>query len=131
MRAPLLVAWSGGPNAARLSDQNDDALVQAALDGVQKLFPTQRSIDNDLQSAHVHNWQRDPFARGAYSYVTAGGAMARKQLAEPLKETLYFAGEATDTSGEAATVAGALASGERAAREIIDSIDNVKRNANS
>jgi monoamine oxidase len=31
---------------------------------------------------------------------------------------LFFAGEATDTEDEAATVTGALQSGERAAREV-------------
>jgi monoamine oxidase len=31
---------------------------------------------------------------------------------------LFFAGEATDTADEAATVTGALQSGERAAREV-------------
>ena len=38
-------------------------------------------------------------------------------LAAPLEETLYFAGEATDTE-QSGTVGGALASGQRAAREI-------------
>jgi len=49
-----------------------------------------------------------------------GGRGAQAELAAPLEDTLYFAGEATDADGNAATVAGALASGERAAREIID-----------
>ena len=35
-------------------------------------------------------------------------------------KTLHFAGEACDVSGEAGTVGGALASGRRAAREILD-----------
>jgi monoamine oxidase len=39
-------------------------------------------------------------------------------LAGPLEDTLFFAGEATDTEDEAATVTGALQSGERAAREV-------------
>jgi hypothetical protein len=33
--------------------------------------------------------------------------------------TLFFAGEAADTEGEAGTVAGALQSGIRAAREVL------------
>ena len=41
--------------------------------------------------------------------------------AAPVEGTLFFAGEATDTEGEAATVTGALQSGERAANEIIES----------
>jgi len=40
------------------------------------------------------------------------------KLQAPLGETLYFAGEATDTQGEAGTVAGALQSGLLAARQL-------------
>jgi monoamine oxidase len=70
----------------------------------------------------VHDWQADPFARGAYSYVTVGGDKARSALAEPLADTLFFAGEAADTEGEAGTVAGALQSGARAARQVLASL---------
>jgi len=48
-----------------------------------------------------------------------GGVKARKALARPLDGVLYFAGEATDSSGEASTVAGAIMSGTRAAKEVI------------
>jgi hypothetical protein len=51
--------------------------------------------------------------------VNVGGDSARAKLAAPVAGTLYFAGEATDESGEATTVAGALSSGERAAVEVI------------
>jgi monoamine oxidase len=50
--------------------------------------------------------------------VRVGGSGAREQLAQPLEDTLLFAGEATDTE-EAGTVAGALRSGRRAAREAL------------
>ncbi|MET0988082.1 MAG: FAD-dependent oxidoreductase [Steroidobacteraceae bacterium] len=41
-------------------------------------------------------------------------------MARPLLGTLFFAGEAADADGEVAgTVAGALQSGERVAREVL------------
>ena len=51
------------------------------------------------------------------------GGHARHTLAEPLAATLFFAGEATDTHGEAGTVAGALHSGRRAAHEVLDAAE--------
>ena len=54
---------------------------------------------------------------GAYSYITVGGSNAPAELAQPLRETLYFAGEAANP-GESGTVEAALQSGQRAAREI-------------
>jgi monoamine oxidase len=72
-----------------------------------------------LEGYYYHDWQLDPFARGAYSYVTVGGGDARRALALPIDGTLFFAGEATDVEGEATTVTGALQSGRRAAREVL------------
>ncbi|MNC97562.1 Flavin containing amine oxidoreductase [compost metagenome] len=50
--------------------------------------------------------------------MRAGGEGAREKLRKPIGKTLYFAGEATDAD-EAGTVAGALRSGWRAAKEIL------------
>jgi monoamine oxidase len=47
-------------------------------------------------------------------------------LAAPLEDTLFFAGEATNTEDEAATVTGALQSGERAARELTERLQAKK-----
>jgi monoamine oxidase len=62
-----------------------------------------------------HDWSRDVFARGAYSYVLAGGTDAASALARPVRGTLFFAGEATDVEGRTGTVHGAIATGYRAA----------------
>ena len=118
VRAPLLSAWVGGPAAARLSESSDEEIVRAALDGVGTVFPGY-DVEAELESAHLHNWARDPFARGAYSYLGVGASHARKLLAAPLGGTLFFAGEATDMTGEPATVTGALRSAARAAMEVI------------
>jgi monoamine oxidase len=119
VRAPLLIAWSGGPSAARFAGIGTPEIVRRALAGLQSLFGERARVESHLTAAHVHDWQQDPFARGAYGYVTVGGDGARDVLAASMKNTLYFAGEATDLEGEAGTVAGALQSGRRAARELM------------
>ena len=116
-RAPLLNAWVGGPSAARLSMLNEDEITQQAMDCVGAVLCGGGAAPH-LQAAYVHNWAQDPYSRGAYSYVAADGADARQVLATPLDGTLFFAGEATDTTGEATTVTGALRSGARAALEV-------------
>jgi monoamine oxidase len=67
----------------------------------------------------MHNWERDPFSRGAYSYAAVGGSGAARKLARPVEQTIFFAGEATDTDGHSGTVEGALATGSRAARGVL------------
>jgi len=118
MRAPLLTAWAGGPKAARLSGSSRGALLAAALRTVGMVFGPGRKLADELGAALVQDWQADPCSRGGYSYVRVGGEGARERLAEPIEDTLFFAGEATDID-EAGTVAGALRSGERAAREVL------------
>lgn len=116
-RVPLLVAWAGGPKAARFARAAAPDIMRDAAASLDSIFGARGGIEDRLAAAWVHHWQQDPFARGAYSYVAVGGHGARRALAEPLDDTLFFAGEAADYEGEHGTVAGALASGERAARE--------------
>jgi len=73
-----------------------------------------------LEGGYFHDWQSDPLSRGAYSYGKVGADGAQESLASPVESTLFFAGEATDTTGHNGTVHGAIASGMRAAREILD-----------
>jgi monoamine oxidase len=65
------------------------------------------------------NWRDDPFAGGGYSAALPGGSHARGELAKPLADRLFFAGEATAANLHSATVHGAFMSGQRAAREVL------------
>jgi monoamine oxidase len=121
LSAPLLVAWLGGPRALRLAGLSAGEIVRQVLAAVQTFFGTEIDVASELEGYYYHDWQHDPCARGAYSYVLVGGSGARAALAAPLAATLYFAGEATDTQDESGTVDGALASGVRAARELLQS----------
>jgi monoamine oxidase len=118
-RIPFLTAWSGGPPATRLLEMKPARILTAALQSVDSLFGPRTNAAARLRNWWMHNWQNDPYTRGAYSYVNAGGDGAREQLAAPLAGTLFFAGEATDSSGESGTVAAALSSGLRAAQEVL------------
>jgi len=77
-----------------------------------------RELEQKLDAWTSHDWRADPFARGAYSYIGVGGNDAPRALARPVDGTLFFAGEATN-GAEIGTVAGALSSGRRAAREVL------------
>jgi monoamine oxidase len=121
LRASLLVAWAAGPNAARLSGRPEEEIVKTALACVAKLFGKKADPAASFQGAYLHDWQADPFACGAYSYVVAGGGKAREELARPLDGTLFFAGEAAETGGESGTVTGALASAQRVVQQVLKS----------
>lgn len=120
VRTPLLVAWAGGPKADALTGLPKARVVERALESLTAMFRDRSLIEAELEGAWVHDWQRDPYARGAYAYETVGADDAHGELAKPVANTLFFAGEATGTE-EVATVAGALESGQRAAGEVLAS----------
>jgi monoamine oxidase len=72
-----------------------------------------------VENVWTHDWEHDPFARGAYSYQRVGGADAPAALARPLKRTLFFAGESTGTDGGTGTVDAAIVTGRRAAAQVL------------
>jgi monoamine oxidase len=116
----VLVGWAGGPPAEKLIGHTPAEVRAAAITSVSKTFglPT-ATIESQLMAIHFHDWSTDRFARGAYSYPGVGDLKAPQRLAEPLHETLFFAGEATDFQGANGTVHGAIESGYRAARELL------------
>jgi len=119
VRSNILVGWSGGPAAAKLSFRTPEDVVREALLSLSQFLgvPPEYLILR-LKRSTVADWQADPFARGAYSYTVVGGQGARETLARPIEDTLFFAGEATH-AGQCGTVAGAIASGYRAAEQIL------------
>ena len=77
-----------------------------------------------LREARVIDWVSDPYSKGAYTFQAVGGGIGmRRALAEPLGGVLFFAGEATHTKGEYATVHGALETGERVAHEVLAALE--------
>ena len=65
-------------------------------------------------------WMSDALFRGAISYNRFGGDVnQRNDLAEPVQDRLFFAGEATHRK-RYGTVVGAFLTGERVSEEIVD-----------
>jgi monoamine oxidase len=121
--APLIIGWFGGPEAAALALQTRDAIEARTLRAVAQCFHiAPRRLEQHVRACHLHDWSRDPYSRGAYSYVTVGGRDAGRDLARPLQDTLFFAGEAADAGGRNGTVEGAIESGRRAARAVLTTV---------
>jgi monoamine oxidase len=131
MRVPLLTGWAGGPAAQAISGRPAGEVLEIALGTLAPLLGLeQRQLQPELADYHVADWQIDPFARGAYAYATVGGADAAQRLSEPVDDVLYFAGEATHP-GYSGTVAAAIASGRRAARQVVGGVRNEQRAASN
>lgn len=117
IRWPVAVLWCGGPAAATLGSSR--AQVRRVVEGqLAAAFGTKpHRIRTAIRGLWWHDWSKDPYTRGAYSYVKAGSKDPGRLLSRPEGRTLFFAGEAAgDNTG---TVEAALESGRRVARQIL------------
>lgn len=122
-RGLLLTGWVGGPRAEKLARRSSEEIKAKAIGVMAEIFRTNaRGIEDLIIGVSHHDWIADPFSRGAYSYTPVGSTGMIAQLAAPVDDTLFFAGEATDRQGEQGTVHAALASGRRAAAEILQTM---------
>lgn len=120
-KVPSLVGWASAITAPGLTGRPDEEVASRAIAALAQVVHVEESrIREELVEVKWHDWCADPFARGAYTYARVGGG-AYSELAASIGEVLYFAGEATEVTGNHATVHGAIASGYRAADEILGS----------
>jgi monoamine oxidase len=122
---PLITAWVAGPKALALDleirrSRDLTGLADAAMEQLSRMFHTPLAqLREKLVAWHAHDWQADPYSRGAYSYVPSGALDASGLMSAPVANTLYFAGEHTDVQGHWGTVHAALNSGLRAAAQLL------------
>jgi monoamine oxidase len=115
---PVLIGWNAG--AAYIENMGEEELVKTALKQLACIFQVKESfVREQMQASIFYDWTNDRLFQGAYSYCKAGGVDAPRILAEPIQDTLYFAGEATNWQGHIGTVHGAIESGDRAAGEYL------------
>ena len=124
-RTPLLTGWSAGSHADKLLGLPKPVILKRALEDLSRLTGhASEDLKSLVEAAYFHNWHDDPFAGGAYSYVPAGALHHRKALEQPVENTLFFAGEATELNGHAATVHGAVATGYRVALQVLQTLQS-------
>jgi monoamine oxidase len=115
---PCIEGFFGGRFAQALEDAGDGAIAAHAIDEIVSFLGN--DFRRKLTPLKESRWAHDRFARGSYSHALPGHADRRAALAAPLDGRLFFAGEATSPNFFS-TAHGARDSGERAAREVIDS----------
>jgi len=125
-----------GPLAQELSDiGNEDDIVKALLAELDKIYDNQATqfirtgLPPDEEGKMIYfikDWTKEKYIGGGFSYPLVSTTLDdRTALMEPINDKLFFGGEATDISGEAGTVNGALASAERVAEDVVLSIKKV------
>ena len=119
-RVDHLAGLPTGPAAEPLLRRGQNSILGAAIESLANALKlNRRSIQRRIVASFVADWQSDPYALGAYSYVPVNAMAAPMTLAQPVENTLFFAGEATNSDGASGTMHGAIATGYRAAEELL------------
>jgi monoamine oxidase len=135
INGPKALEFSGMLGELQLDGTYDPVKVQAVLDevlaemdvvfdgkaslNVRKRFPENGGTIISV----IKDWTKVPYILGGQSYPMVDGTNEdRVELAAPIDSKIFFAGEATDVTGEFGTISGALKSGERAAAEVVAAI---------
>jgi len=115
-----LTGWIGGPRSDALAALTASQLAELACNALAPIvsLPAE-TLRAQLLACHAHDWSHDALSRGAYSYVPAGALDACSKMTLPAANTLFFAGEHTDTTGHWGTVHAAIRSGLRAAQQVL------------
>lgn len=122
-----LAVTLGGEKAAAYSPLGKD-MIPLLIQELDALFDGKATTHIRLDPADnmvtvIQNWTTEPFIKGGASYSKPGGTnQHRKDLAAAIQGKLFFAGEATDFTGEFGTINGALVSAARAAAEVTTAI---------
>jgi monoamine oxidase len=111
----IMVGFVGGEFGWQLSREGADAAVDFALGEVVKMVGS--NARTQFIKGHLTGWASNPWTRGAYAAVRPGHYGARADLAKPLGDRLFFAGEAVGVP-YVQLCSGAYTSGENTAREV-------------
>jgi lysine-specific histone demethylase 1B len=115
----ILMAFVMGNQAAYLSSlYSDKEITQALLAELDEMYSGQAS--KAFVDAHVIDWTKHPFIKGAYSYSKIGIGNARVIAAQSLEDKVFFAGEAMNLNGHHQTVHGAVETGLMQAKNVAE-----------
>jgi monoamine oxidase len=113
---PILVGFNAATTGQEMEKWTDQQTVDSAMQTLRKIFGSNVPDPTGFQ---ITRWASDPFSLGSYSFNALGSKPAmRDELARPLGDRVFFAGEATSRK-HFGTVHGAYLSGLRAAEEVL------------
>jgi len=113
------VGYTGGRFAVWLERAGVAAAVDLVKEKLAKAFGS--DLPKHVTRHIVTAWHGDPWIRGSYSAALPGQGHQRAELARPVEDRLFFAGEATSVEFHA-TAHGAYLSGAAAARAVAKSL---------
>lgn len=118
--ANIAVGFFGGNRAVELERQGKDVMIDVATKAMSQMCG--RDVKSELDKTGVTMWNSNPWTFGSYSAAIPGAVnrRVREKLAEPIRNLVYFAGEACDNVTYNGSFAAAYNSALRAGHRLVD-----------
>lgn len=113
-----------GKFGSELAAQGERAMADFVMEWLTGLYGS--DLRQSVKRAYATRWNDEPFVLGAISAAAPGGQFARAVLMEPIRDRIWFAGEAVSET-QWGTVGGAWHSGERAAEAAMRGLGLIAR----
>lgn len=121
--APTLGLYCAANFANELLQKSDEDILEIVVETLQNIFG--EAMERPTHH-HISRWSTDPFQYGSYSYTCNDDVEEIiTQLAKPIDDKVFFAGEATSLKGQA-YVHGAMFSAIREAVRLGGDLNGIK-----
>lgn len=105
--ANIAVAFYGGDQAVAF-ERDDRAALAHALSALRAMYGAR--VDSELARSGVTHWGSNPWTLGSYSAARPGASKMHAEMARPVEDRVFFAGEACGSPAVNGSLAGAYES---------------------
>jgi monoamine oxidase len=118
--APVLVAYLMGKFSETFRKKGNLAVEELVLE--LDLVFGENTASKNFENSFVMDCGKEKYIEGTYSYDAPKSEGKRAELAASIHNSVFFAGEATNYTGHAATLHGAMETAERCYNDISNSL---------
>ncbi|NUY79678.1 FAD-dependent oxidoreductase [Flavobacterium sp. MAH-1] len=118
LKRPLLTGWIGNDRASEIAKKDDETIVELLLSKLDEAFP-KADVRKIVRAKAVFRYTKSEPTNGAYSWTMPESKKAVSQINKGIADTVWFAGEAFERTGDVGTVEAAFGSGRYIARKIL------------
>ena len=119
-KQPILLVFTAGSFAKEVEQWSDEKTINSIMSVLKKIY------GNDIPSPssyRITRWGQDPLSLCSYSSPGLhSDAQTYANFAAPVKNRLFFAGEATSET-DCSTILGAFLTGQRAAKQVLSKMN--------
>jgi monoamine oxidase len=120
--ANIIVGFYGATQARRFEKLGDKVAIDYAKAALTEMYGPKLMTNLRESATKVTHWGQEPWTLGAYSAALPGASKMHAEMARPVADRVFFAGEACGPAEFNGSLPAAFISGLRASRAVQESL---------